>query len=259
MIAAGHASRYAALEQALGYQFSQEALCETALTHKSWLNERADDGRADNERLEFLGDAVIALVVSDLLMKRFPDHPEGELSKKRAALVNEGGLARVAEQLTLGQWIFLGRGEEQAGGRQKRSILADALEALVGAIYRDGGFDTAYLVAERLFARALDGAGMAAERDFKSRLQELSQARLHLAPTYTVVAQVGPDHDKTFEVAIFLGGKEYGRARGKSKKEAQQNAAERALELLEADATPGEAPSSHTPRPSRSSIDGGDR
>ena len=141
MVLLGEASRYGALLQRLGYQFEDEGLCETALTHKSWLNERPAEARADNERLEFLGDAVIALVVSDLLMRRFPDHPEGELSKKRAALVNEAGLARVAEALTLGQWIFLGRGEEQAGGRQKRSILADALEALVGAVYRDGGFD----------------------------------------------------------------------------------------------------------------------
>jgi ribonuclease-3 len=211
-----------------------------ALTHKSWLNERPEQGRTDNERLEFLGDAVIALVVSDLLMRRFTDHPEGELSKKRAALVNEAGLARVAEDLSLGQWIFLGRGEEQAGGRQKRSILADALEALIGAVYRDGGFEASYHVAERLFARALDEASAAAERDFKSRLQEVSQARLHLAPIYTVVAQEGPDHDKTFEVAIFLGGKEYGRAQGKSKKEAQQNAAARALDLLDVSPTPKE-------------------
>jgi ribonuclease III len=233
MITARDASRYNALEQRLGYQFRDPRLCETALTHKSWLNERAEDGRADNERLEFLGDAVIALVMSDLLMRHFPDHPEGELSKKRAALVNEAGLARVAEELALGQWIFLGRGEEQAGGRQKRSILADALEALVGAVYRDGGFESAYLVAERLFASELAQASSAADRDFKSRLQEISQARLHLAPTYTVVAQEGPDHDKTFEVAIFLGGKEYGRALGKSKKEAQQNAAARAIDALQ--------------------------
>jgi ribonuclease-3 len=226
------AARYAGLEQSLGYQFRDAAACETALTHKSWLNERPGDARTDNERLEFLGDAVIALVVSDLLMRRFPDHPEGELSKKRAAMVNEVGLAGVAEALALGQWIFLGRGEEQAGGRQKRSILADALEALIGAVYKDGGFEAAFQVASRLFAQPLDGAGVAADRDFKSRLQELSQARLHMAPTYTLLAQAGPDHDKTFEVAIFLGDKEYGRAHGKSKKEAQQNAAARALATL---------------------------
>ncbi len=225
-------ARYTGLEQSLGYQFRDQALCEAALTHKSWLNERGTDERTDNERLEFLGDAVIALVVSDLLMRRFPDHPEGELSKKRAAVVNEAGLARVAEVLALGQWIFLGRGEEQAGGRQKRSILADALEAIIGAVYRDGGFESAYKVTDRLFSRSLDGAGIEADRDFKSRLQELSQARLHLAPTYTLLAQEGPDHDKTFEVAIFLGDREYGRAQGKSKKEAQQNAAARALATL---------------------------
>jgi ribonuclease III len=236
MIALGEASRYAALERAVGYEFRQVTLCEAALTHKSWLNEQPQQGRTDNERLEFLGDAVIALVVSHMLMKRFPDHPEGELSKKRAALVNEAGLAEVAEALALGQWIFLGRGEEQAGGRKKRSILADALEALIGAVYLDGGFEAAHRVAERLFARAIDDASSAAERDFKSRLQEIAQARLHVAPIYTVMAQEGPDHDKTFEVAIFLGGREYGRALGKSKKEAQQNAAARAIVVLEEEA-----------------------
>jgi ribonuclease-3 len=226
------AARYAALEQKLGHQFHDLAICEMALTHKSWLNERQDESRSDNERLEFLGDAVIALVVSDLLMRRFPAQPEGELSKKRAALVNEGGLARVAELLALGQWIFLGRGEEQAGGRQKRSILADALEALVGAVFKDGGFEAAYKVTERLFAQSLEGAETVVDQDFKSRLQELSQARLHVAPSYALLAQQGPDHDKTFEVAIFLGDKEYGRAFGKSKKEAQQNAAQQALATL---------------------------
>ena len=226
------AARYLGLEQSLGYQFQQVGMCETALTHKSWLNERPGEGRSDNERLEFLGDAVIALVVSDMLMRRYPAHPEGELSKKRASLVNEGGLARVAEVLSLGQWIFLGRGEEQAGGRQKRSILADALEALVGAVFTDGGFEAAYQVTERLFARVMEGSETAVDQDFKSRLQEISQARLHMAPIYTLLAQQGPDHDKTFEVAILLGDKEYGRASGKSKKEAQQNAAQRALVML---------------------------
>src|SRR5262249_49879018 len=155
-------------------------------------------------------DAVLALVVSDLLMKHFPDHLEGELSKTRAAMVNEAGLARVAEALGLGQWLFLGRGEEQAGGRQKRSILSDALEGMIGAIYLDGGFDSAHEVAGRLFRPVLGDAEVAAGLDFKSRLQELSQARLQLAPAYTVISQQGPDHDKTFEVALFLGDREYG-------------------------------------------------
>lgn len=234
MLTSEKASPYAALERVLGYMFQDLGLCEAALTHKSWLNESPDAQRSDNERLEFLGDAVLALVVSDLLMKFFPEHPEGELSKRRAALVNESGLARIAETLGLGQWIFLGRGEEQAGGRQKRSILSDTLEALVGAVYLDGGFGAVYGVAERLFGPGLADADTVAGRDFKSRLQEVSQARLHLAPTYRVVAQAGPDHDKTFEVAIFLGEREYARAQGKSKKEASQNAASRALDVLDA-------------------------
>jgi ribonuclease-3 len=238
MIAAGRISPYSVLEEKLGYTFRDGVLCQTALTHKSWINETHDAKRTDNERLEFLGDAVLALVVSDLLMKQFPTHPEGELSKTRAAIVNEAGLARVAEWLTLGQWIFLGRGEEQAGGRQKKSILSDALEALIGAVYMDGGFEAASEVAGRLFQPLLADAEVAAGRDFKSRLQEISQARLQLAPTYTVISQQGPDHDKTFEVAIFLGDTEYGRARGKSKKEAQQNAAAQALAILEARPAP---------------------
>ncbi len=233
MIVTDRASPYAGLETALGYQFVQGTLCEAALTHTSWRNESHDGRRTDNERLEFLGDAVLALVVSDLLMAHFPDRPEGELSKARAAIVNEASLARVAEALSLGQWIFLGRGEEQAGGRQKRSILSDALEALVGAVYQDGGFRAAQQVAGRLFAPALAAAEAAVGLDFKSRLQEFSQARLRLAPVYTVVAQEGPDHDRTFEVAIFLGDEEFGRASGKSKKEAQQSAAAAALQRLE--------------------------
>lgn len=235
MMVAGQVSPYSVLEERLGYQFRDAALCQTALTHKSWINETHESQRGDNERLEFLGDAVLALVVSDLLMKQFPTHPEGELSKTRAAIVNEAGLARVAEGLALGQWIFLGRGEEQAGGRQKKSILSDALEALIGAVYVDGGFPAAYQVAEHLFRPQLADAEVAAGRDFKSRLQEISQARLQLAPTYTVISQQGPDHDKTFEVAIYLGPTEYGRAQGKSKKEAQQAAAAQALAILDRD------------------------
>jgi ribonuclease III len=226
-------SPYAILEENLAYVFRDATLVETALTHRSWTNETQDTGRADNERLEFLGDAVLALVSSDLLMKRFPGEPEGELSKARAAIVNEAGLARIAETLTLGQWIFLGRGEEQAGGRQKRSLLANAFEALVGAVYLDGGFEAAFRVAGRLIEPLMADVPAAASKDFKSRLQELAQAKLQMAPSYTVLSESGPDHAKTFEVAILIGDEEYGRAFGRSKKEAQQNAAERALAILE--------------------------
>ena len=204
-------SPYAALEDKLGYCFRDPTLCETALTHRSWMNETHETDRSDNERLEFLGDSVLSLAISDMLMRRYPEHPEGELSKARSALVNEAGLARVSDDLLLGQWIFLGRGEEQAGGRQKRSLLSNALEALLGAVYLDGGFAAAMAVVERLFAPALADTPASAARG----------------------SPHGPDHDKTFEIAIFLGDKEYGRARGKSKKEAQQNAAEIALAALQ--------------------------
>ena len=226
-------SPYAILEGKLAYIFRDASLCETALTHKSWMNESQETARTDNERLEFLGDAVLALVTSDLLMRRFPEQPEGDLSKARAAIVNESGLARVAEMLLLGQWIFLGRGEEQAGGRQKRSLLANAFEALIGAIYLDGGFSAAFEVTERLFSPIIAEVPTAASKDYKSRLQEIAQAKLQMAPSYTVLSEQGPDHAKTFEVAILIGEKEYGRAFGRSKKEAQHNAAERALVIME--------------------------
>ena len=228
-------SPYAILEDKLDYVFRDASLVETALTHRSWMNETQDTLRTDNERLEFLGDAVLALVSSDLLMKRFPEQPEGELSKARAAIVNEAGLARIADTLTLGQWIFLGRGEEQAGGRLKRSLLANAFEALVGAVYLDGGFAAAYRVAGQLIEPSLADVPAEANKDFKSRLQELAQAKLQMAPSYTVLSERGPDHAKTFEVAILIGDKEYGRAFGRSKKEAQQSAAEHALSVMEAE------------------------
>src|SRR3954469_11293340 len=146
---------YAALEDRLGHHFRDPALCETALTHTSWVNEAGDGGRTDNERLEFLGDAVLALVVSDLLMRRLPDSAEGDLTRARAALVSEGGLARAAGALDLGRFLFVGRGEERTGGRARPSILADALEALMGAVYLDGGLDAVAAAVARLFQSEL--------------------------------------------------------------------------------------------------------
>src|SRR6188472_1713644 len=144
-------ARYAELEALLGHTFRDAALCEMAMTHTSWLNEAGKPDRSDNERLEFLGDAVVDLVVSDVLMRRFPDRREGDLSRARAALVSETGLAQVALAIELGRYILLGKGEERTGGRSRPSILANTLEALVGAIYIDAGFDTAAAVATRLF------------------------------------------------------------------------------------------------------------
>ena len=224
---------HAPLEARLGYSFRDAALCETALTHRSWLNEVDLPGRSDNERLEFLGDAVLALVVSDLVMRRFPARAEGDLTRVRAALVSEGGLARAATALDLGTWILLGRGEERTGGRSRPSILANALEALMGAVYLDGGLPPAATAAERLFEGALGDVDQHAKLDFKSRLQERAQALLQVPPVYSVVSAKGPDHDKRFEVAVLLGGREVARASGRSKKEAEQSAAAVALTTLD--------------------------
>jgi ribonuclease-3 len=224
---------FEALELRLGYTFRDRTLGQTALTHTSWLNEATAPDRTDNERLEFLGDAVLALVVSDLLMRRLPDGAEGDLTRARAALVSEGGLARAAIALDLGRWIFLGRGEERTGGRARPSILANALEALMGAVYLDGGLEQAVGVASRLFAVEVADVEQHALLDYKSRLQERAQALLQTAPIYQVVAETGPDHDKRFEVALLLLGREWGRAIGRSKKEAEQSAAAMALDGLD--------------------------
>jgi ribonuclease III len=226
------ANPYAPLEARLGYNFTDRARLESALTHKSYLNENADWGRPDNERLEFLGDAVLDLVVGHLLMEAAPERNEGELSKTRAAIVNETGLAQVAGELGLGEWLFLGRGEEQSGGRRKPSVLADACEALVAAVYLDGGFDAAFAVVKRLFAARVGSAREAGLSDYKTRLQERA-ARRRVQVRYTLVQEQGPDHDKTFEIAACIGEREYARGVGKTKKEAEQRAAELALRALD--------------------------
>jgi ribonuclease-3 len=231
----------AAIEAAIGYRFRDGVLCLTALTHTSWLNEAAAEGRSDNERLEFLGDAVLALVVSDLLMRRLPNRAEGELTRMRAGLVSEGGLARAAASIDMGRWILLGKGEERTGGRSRPSILADAFEALMGAVYLDGGLAAAADVAARLFDPMLTDVEQHARLDYKSRVQERAQALWQVAPVYEVVGEVGPDHDKRFEVSLSLRGREYGRASGRSKKEAEQAAAAQALSELERQ-PPREAP-----------------
>src|SRR5438067_782952 len=225
---------YARLETKLGYTFADRARLESALTHKSYLNENPTWGGPDNERLEFLGDAVLDLVVGHLLMEAQPTRTEGELSKTRAALVSEQGLAEVSVELQLGEWLFLGRGEEQSGGRRKPSVLADACEALVAAIYLDGGFDAAFAVVRHLFGPRAASTGEAGLHDFKTRLQERA-ARRRLHVRYHMVQEQGPDHDKTFEIAAHIGDREYARGIGKTKKEAEQRAAESALRALDAE------------------------
>ena len=220
------------LEEAMGYLFENPTLLDRALTHKSYANEKGV-GVADNERLEFLGDAVLGLVVSHLLFEVRPPLSEGTMSKIRAFLVSEQTLERVARTFDLGRLLRLGKGEDRTGGRDKASILAGAFEALVAAIYLDGGFELAFQFVDAIFRPILreEGAG-ALERDYKTRLQEFCQARYGKAPSYRLVGEWGPDHDKTFEVEIQLGNRTLGKGRGRNKKEAEQRAAQDALELL---------------------------
>jgi ribonuclease-3 len=224
---------YSTLESVLGYRFRERGLLEQALRHASWCNEHAGPRLEDNERLEFLGDAVLDLVVGHKLMTRYPQLREGELSVTRAQVVSEAGLSEVAGQLGLGEWLLLGKGEEKSGGRTKPSILADAFEALLAAVYLDGGFAAAWEIADRLLAQRIETVEFKGFYDFKTRLQESAQARLKETPTYRVVQELGPDHDKRFVVAVTIDDEEWARAVGKSKKEAEQMAAAEAHFRLE--------------------------
>lgn len=209
------------------------ALALAALTHKSFVNEQRDRTGPDNERLEFLGDAVVDLGIGHRLMQRFPGAAEGELSKMRALIVNEEGLARVARALGLGSLLYLGRGEELTGGRDKDSVLADAMEAVIGAVYLSDGFAPALALIDRLFAEAIESVkqGRGGD-DAKTRLQELTQERFKLSPRYRTVAEEGPDHQKTFQVEVRVGTIVGAVAAGRSKKEAEQAAARQALRSL---------------------------
>ena len=225
------------LQDHLAYRFGNEQLLLQALVHRSFVHEGVDEGLEDNEILEFLGDSVLNLVISHLLIKLFPKYREGELSRLRSAIVNEKELAQVAQSLGLGEYLFLGKGEEMTGGRHKPSLLADALEALLAAVYLDGGLDAALGVVEQLFQGDLDPAAFehplqVLDKDFKTQLQELCQARFKTVPTYVLEGEEGPDHDKTFHACVALDDRELARGSGKSKKEAQQVAARAALDVL---------------------------
>ncbi len=217
------------LQQRLGYEFRDVRLLQWALTHPS-ATPTASTQRM--EQLEFLGDAVLGLVLSDLLLQRYPDAAEGRLSQYRAALVNTQSLAVKARELGLGKALQLGRGEEKTGGREKASILAAAFEALLGAVYLDGGFEAARAILARHFEE--DIATLPARRriDAKTALQELCQGRLRQTPRYVTVAQSGPDHARWFVVEAVVGGQVVARGEGKSKRAAEQEAARRALAHL---------------------------
>lgn len=221
------------LSKKLCYTFKKPEVIIQAFQHSSYVNEQTDSNLRDNERLEFLGDAVLDLAISHVLMELFQDSKEGDLSKYRATVVNERGLYQVAQALALGDYLTLGKGEEVTGGRKRPSILADTMEAVLGALYLDAGFEKTKEIIRRLFLPLLEE--IEAERavnDYKSQLQEYTQEVYKTRPEYVLVGESGPPHDKTFRVALHLQGKTMAEDEGKSKKEAEQKAAKKAFECL---------------------------
>jgi len=225
---------FESLERTIGYRFRDRGLLEHAMTHTSKANEDVSGGVIDNESLEFLGDAVLGFVIADLLFHEFPEFDEGSKSKTKAALVSTTTLARQAARLNLGDHLLLGRGEEKTGGRHKQALLADGYEALIAAIYLDGGIEHTRAFLAREFGGLLADVrrhGVAGE-DYKSALQEFLQARDASLPEYRLVGTIGPDHQKQFDVEVAVRGERLAQASGASKKEAEQAAARQALEKL---------------------------
>ena len=217
------------LQKELGYHFKDPALLTRCLTHVSYDRQKTE---GHNEVLEFLGDAVLDLAVSDLLMRHNPEKSEGDLSRMRAALVNSAALAEKATELKIGALLRLGKGEERSEGRSKPSILAGAFEALLGGIYQEGGYQAASGAVERYFLADVSGKQLGLQ-DYKTRLQEISQMLFHAPPNYRVVAESGPDHEKFFVTEISVGGKVLGKGEGRSKKQSEQEAAKIALMELQ--------------------------
>jgi ribonuclease III len=222
-------SEFEALQKELGYRFKDPSLLVRALTHVSF--DRKKTG-SNNEVLEFLGDAVLDLAISDLLIQRFPERTEGDLSRMRAGLVNSVALAEKANTLGLGPKLFLGKGEERSAGRNKASILAGAFEALLGGVYQDGGYDPARRIVERYFAADILERTLG-QQDYKTRLQEISQLLFRVPPIYRLLSESGPDHEKCFVTEISVGGTLLGTGEGKSKKQSEQQAARKALKELQ--------------------------
>lgn len=215
------------LEKKLGYEFKNKDLLKEALTHKSFKK------TYNNERLEFLGDAVMDLIIGDYLFHKFEKNPEGDLSKLRASLVNEKSFKKLALSLDLGSFILISSAEENNNGREKSSLLSNAFEALIGAIYLESGLEYAREVALRILLKIYPKIDLQSIfKDYKTTLQELTQAEFGIIPEYKTIRSFGPDHKKDFEIALFIQGREISKALGKSKKEAQQEAAKIALEIL---------------------------
>jgi ribonuclease-3 len=219
------------LENAIGYRFHNISLLQNALAHSSYANERWHDSLKSNERLEFLGDSILGMVVADYLYRNFVNRPEGELTRMRADMVCEKALAQVANQIGLGEHLLLGKGEEQGGGRGRDSILADAVESIIAACYLDGGMEAAKAFISR-FVLVNVPVSRLTNADYKTALQELVQQKRNQVLTYTMVGESGPDHDKRFEVELTLNGQVVGHGIGSSKKRAEQDAARNAMEAL---------------------------
>ena len=218
---------YKELEERLGYRFNNKQLIIEALTHKSYKKPY------NNERLEFLGDAVLDLIVGEFLFNKFPNKDEGILSKMRASIVNESGFALLAKSLNLGDYIFLSSAEENNEGRKKSSLLSNAFEAVIGALYLEAGLDKSRYIVEKLLKENYPKIDLDTLcKDYKTSLQELTQATHGITPTYNLISSSGPDHKKEFEIAIILDGKIIAKAKGRSKKQAQQKAAQIALKEL---------------------------
>jgi len=223
----------AALQQTLGVSFNDLSLLEQALVHSSYINERPGFAPTSNERLEFLGDAILGFIVAEELYQRFPQFSEGEMTKLRSSLVCRDALSRIARAISLGNYLYLGRGEEVSGGRHKPANLVGALEAVIAAIFLDQGSTTTRDFVLRSLDKELDRVlSQGIEADYKSQLQELIQSRQQQTPTYNVIEAGGPDHDRTFTVEVRLGDTVLGRGAGKSKKVAEAEAARSALDQL---------------------------
>lgn len=221
------------IQKRIGYVFKNRELLRQTFTHSSYAHETDNAGLSDYERLEFLGDAVLGMIISEYLYATFPEYDEGQLTRIKCAVVSESTLARVAASLDLGSCILLGRGEKQSGGRQKASLLADTFEALTAAVYLDGGLDVVRSFVLEFFKPQVDAVREGVlEVDYKSLFQETAQRAVRKTPVYIVAKEYGPDHDKRFEVIVICGNKEYGRGVGRSKKEAEQNAAKQGLAKL---------------------------
>ncbi len=219
------------LENNLGYVFKNKKLLENALTHTSYANEMRGD-TSSNERLEFLGDSVLSVIVSDHIFKRFPAMPEGELTRVRASLVCEKALCEFSREIGVGEYLLLGKGEDKCGGRERDSILADAFEAILAAIYLDGGMENAVKFVTKFVLRELDKKHNDSAKDYKTVLQEIIQKNPEEVVVYTIKSESGPDHDKTFEVEVMLNSNVIGCGKGKSKKQAEEAAAKQALHLM---------------------------